>query len=402
MTKHFDLSDPLTARILGRSRSLFADDMAAQAQALDQAIRGRRILVVGAAGSIGHAFIRQLTAFRPAALHLVDINENSQVEVVRDLRSARGVFLPDDFRTISVDFGGPEFLHFVADQPTYDVFINFSAVKHVRSERDVYSLLRMIDVNVGALARFLDHPAGQRIKRIFSVSTDKSVRPANLMGATKNLMEKVLFERSGVTATSARFANVAFSAGSLLEGFERRLEKGQPLAAPSDVKRYFICHQEAGELCLLAAFLGQDRQVFCPRLDPSADLMKLSDIALAFLDHHGLTPVLCASEDEARDRAGHLPAGHWPCFFSASDTTGEKAFEEFHRPSDAIDRHSFAAVDTVVEAAPPPGLVRDFLAEIDAIRAQSHWSKGMVTDAIRRAVPELDHAETDRSLEQKM
>ncbi len=401
MTKHFDLTDPLLARILGRTRSLFAQDMAANRQSLNTAISGKRVLVVGAAGSIGHAFVRQLAGFTPAALHLVDINENSLVEVVRDLRSATETRLPEDFCTVSVDFGSEEFLRFAADHGPYDVFINFSAVKHVRSERDVYSLLRMIEVNVAALARFLVHPAGKSIGRVFSVSTDKSVRPVNLMGATKNLMEKVLFEQSNTIATSARFANVAFSAGSLLEGFERRLEKGQPLAAPSDVRRYFISHEEAGQLCLLAAFLGRPGEVFLPRLDPDADLMKLSDIAVEFLRQQGLEPILCKTEDEARTLRP-IPPGFWPCFFSPSDTTGEKAFEEFYRESDAVDRSRYGFIDTVIEQAPPPGAIAGFLAEITALRQSPDWRKEAVVDAVRKAVPELAHAEANKSLEQKM
>ncbi|MBM3566841.1 MAG: NAD-dependent epimerase/dehydratase family protein, partial [Alphaproteobacteria bacterium] len=266
MTIHFDSRDPLLARILGRSRSLFADDVAANAAFLKAAINGARILVIGAAGSIGAAFVKQLAAFNPASLHLVDIDENDLVELVRDLRSSP-LNLPPDFRTVTADFAGPEFLRYARENAPYDVLANFSALKHVRAERDVYSLARMIEVNVAALDRCLGQSDGLGFKRVFSVSTDKCVRPANLMGASKNLMEKVLFSRGGsFIATSARFANVAFSAGSLLEGFERRLAKGQPIAGPSDVKRYFISHEEAAQLCLLACFLGEDRQVFFPKL----------------------------------------------------------------------------------------------------------------------------------------
>ncbi|CAA7622616.1 Nucleoside-diphosphate sugar epimerases [Magnetospirillum sp. LM-5] len=399
---HFHTADPLMSRILRRTRALFADDIDAHSPALRAAIDGKRLLVVGAAGSIGGAFVKQVVRFRPASLHLVDVNENTLVEIVRDLRSSSDLALPEDFKTVSVDFGTDEFLRFAADHGPYDAFVNFSAVKHVRSERDVYSLLRMVDVNVGALSRFLDHPSARGLSRIFSVSTDKSVRPVNLMGATKNLMEKVLFEQAGqAVASSARFANVAFSAGSLLEGFESRLAKGQPLAAPSDVRRYFISHEESGQLCLLAAFLGRANEVFFPRFDPDSDLMTFSDIAVAFLRHHGLEPILCASEDEARAMTA-IPKGSWPCWFAPSDTTGEKPFEEFHRTGDRIDTSRFTALGVVVETPPPAGTVAAFLKDIAAIRDSAHWAKDEVVAAVRRAVPELVHEERHKSLEQKM
>lgn len=400
MTVHFSTRDPLLARILGRDRSLFAADVEANRRRLEDAIGGKRLLIVGAAGSIGGAFVKQVLGFRPASAVLVDLDENTMVELVRDIRSS-GLALPAEFRTVSVDFGQAEFLRMAQAWGPFDVFVNFSAVKHVRSERDVYSLLRMIEVNVGALARFLASDSAKGLTRAFSVSTDKSVCPANLMGATKNLMEKVLFSQGGAPiANSARFANVAFSAGSLLEGFEQRLAKGQPLAGPSDVRRYFISHEEAGQLCLLGAFLGEDRQVVFPRLDPDADLMRFSDIAVAFLAHHGFKPRFCASEEEARLTPPQ--AGTWPCFFSASDTTGEKAFEEFHRSTDALDTATFREVALVREAPVDPAIVTGFLERIDAIRTGSTWDKAAVVGAIRAAVPELEHLETGRFLDQKM
>lgn len=400
MTGHFDATDPLLARILGRQRSLFADDVAAHAGELTAAIGGARVLVVGAAGSIGGAFVKQVVGYRPKALHLVDLNENTMVEVVRELRSDR-VVLPEDLRTVTVDFGSVEFHRFVEACGPYDMVFNFSAMKHVRSERDVFSLMRMIDVNVRALDDFLAQPAAGTLRRAFSVSTDKSVRPVNLMGATKNLMERVLFARSEqLAATSARFANVAFSAGSLLEGFEMRLAKGQPIAAPIDVKRYFISHEEAGQLCLLAGCLGQSREVFFPKMTPTEDLMGFADIATAFLRQRGLEPLPCASEEEAKATAS--AAGRWPCWFSRSDTTGEKAFEEFHRDSDAVDRDRFAEVAVVREAPIDRAALDRFLDTIRRLRQSPDWRKDAVVDAVRAAVPELEHVELGRNLDQKM
>lgn len=387
----------LHARIVGRAQSLFAADLARHRDEIAQAVAGSRVLVVGAAGSIGAAFVRQLVPFRPEALHLVDINENALVEVVRDLR-ASGAPVPDDFATFSVDFSGLEFARLAAALGPYDHFLNFSALKHVRAERDAYSLMRMIDVNVRALRDALVLLRGT--PRLFSVSTDKSVRPANLMGATKNLMEQVLFSVEGAVATTARFANVAFSAGSLLEGFEHRLAKRQPLSCPEDVRRYFITHAEAGQLCLLAAFLGRHREAFFPRL-PETALVSFAGIAQAFLAHHGLGLLPCATEAEARARVGER-ADAWPCHLTRSDTTGEKPFEEFLRPDDRPDFARFAAVGVVRERPPAPGAVDRFLAACGRLRDEPLWRKDSLADLLRRAVPDLVHEERGLNLDQKM
>lgn len=398
-----DLDDPLLARLLGRTQSLFAADLAGQEKALTKAIRESRILVVGAAGSIGQAFTLELARHAPKALHLVDLNENSLVELVRDLR-ARPLELPDDFRTASLDFASQGFLKFAKAHGPHDVFLNFSALKHVRAERDPYSLMRMIEVNVLALADYLAHPAARDLKRAFSVSTDKSVRPENLMGATKNLMEQALFAQADrLVATSARFANVAFSAGSLLEGFEHRLAKGQPLAAPTDVRRYFITHAEAGQLCLLAGFLGTTRQVFFPKLDPKADLLGFDAIAKAFLAERGLAPRLCASEAEAKGLAARGGLGKdWPCHFAPSDTTGEKSVEEFFRLSDALDLSAYGAVGIAQEPPPDPARLAAFRQTIARLGQAESWSKAEIAQAILAAVPELAHVEKGKSLDEKM
>lgn len=398
MRERFDTADPLVATILGRPRSMFADDVAAHHDAIAESIAGKRLLVVGAGGSIGASFVLQLARYRPRALHLVDLNENTLVEVVRDLRSS-DIRLCDDFLTVSIDFGALEFARFVAAHGPYDQLLNFSALKHVRAERDPFSLMRMIDVNVRALDQALETMPG--LGRAFSVSTDKSVRPANLMGATKNLMEQVLFCRPGLAATTARFANVAFSAGSLLESFEMRLAKGQALAAPGDVRRYLISHEEAGQLCLMAAFLGGEREAFFPRLDENA-LMSFVDIARAFLASKGLEMRVCADEQEAKDLAANPPAGTWPCHVSASDTSGEKPFEEFFRVDDRPDFSRFQAVGVMREAPADPARVKGFLADIAAMRARPSWDKAEIAALIRRAVPDLDHVVHGRSLDEKM
>jgi FlaA1/EpsC-like NDP-sugar epimerase len=397
-----DLDDPLLAGLLGRSRSLFAADVENNADRLSDAVAGKRVLVVGAAGSIGQAFTKQLLPFGPKALHLVDLNENMLVELVRDLRSGETA-LPADLATFSVDFSGPEFLAMAGAMGPYDAFLNFSALKHVRAERDPFSLMRMIEVNVLALSDFLAHPSSRGLSRGFSVSTDKSVRPENLMGATKNLMERTLFAKSGsFLANSARFANVAFSAGSLLEGFEYRLQKHQPIAAPSDVKRYFITHAEAGQLCLLGGFLCATREVVFPKLNPEDHLMSFEAIARAFLAHHGLEPLECENDAEAKARFKDRSAKKWPCVFAPSDTTGEKLAEEFLRPSDRPDMQRFLEAGIVEETQPDPALLKDFQDRIGALRRNGGWSKEDLANAIRRAVPDLVHEERGKSLDQKM
>lgn len=397
-----DIDDPLLAKLLGRSESLFAADVAHHADDIAAIASESRILIVGAAGSIGQAFTKQLLPFRPKALHLVDLNENMLVELVRDLRSG-DMPLPKDFATYSIDFSGPEFPAMAKAMGPFDVFLNFSALKHVRAERDPFSLMRMIEVNVAALSSFLADPASQGLKRAFSVSTDKSVRPENLMGATKNLMERVLFLHSDrLTANSARFANVAFSAGSLLEGFEYRLQKRQPIAAPCDVKRYFISHAEAGQLCLLGAFLCDNRDVVFPKLNPQDHLMSFEAIARAFLASQGYEPLECENEDEARARFKSCPTGRWPCVFAPSDTTGEKLAEEFLRPSDRPDMSRFKEAGVVGESRPDAKPLSDFLAAVQATKDRGFWNKEELAQAVRAAVPDLVHEERGRSLDQKM
>lgn len=380
---------------------MFADAIDARRSDLVGAIAGRRVLVVGAAGSIGQAFVHQLVAFGPAALHLVDLSENALVELVRDLRSSDDA-LPAEFETFAIDFGSSGFDHLVRTRGPYDTFVNFAALKHVRSERNVESLMRMIDTNVGYLHRYLGSSEASGHEQIFSVSTDKTVSPSSLMGATKNLMEKTLFaDHVAGKASTARFANVAFSDGSLLHGFGLRLAKRQPLAAPTGVRRYFISHEEAGQLCLLACFLGEQRQVFFPALEPDRDLVELPELARRFLAFHGLRPIECGSEAEAKSRVnGH--SGEWPCFFSASDTSGEKPYEEFYRQSDHPDFSAYASIGVLHESSVARRVIDGFLAELDGIKRQARWSKEAVIAAIERAVPELDHVEFHRNLDQKM
>lgn len=398
---HHHTSDPLLSRILGRSRSLFADDLGANETALGEAVRGARLLVMGAGGSIGRAFVKQVLAYHPGSVHAVDINENTLAGLVRDVRSST-LPTPDDFRTFCVDFGSEAFSRLWQVAGPYDHFINFAAMKHVRSERDVYSLMRMVRTNAGCLRDFMGSLNGGVPKTVFSVSTDKTVRPVNLMGATKNLMEKILFAFSDrVTVSTARFANVAFSDGSLLDGFVRRLAAGQPLAGPSDVRRYFISHEEAGQLCLLACFLGLNRDAFFPKMDEERHLITFPEIAALILDDRGLEPLPSASEDEARRMVGRVP-GKWPCHFAPSNTTGEKPVEEFFGDDDDLDLERYRNIGVVRGAPGELAPIDRCLEAIEGIRCTENWSKEEVVRAVRIAVPELCHNEKNRSLDEKM
>lgn len=388
----------------GRVESLFAADLQANEDALREALSGKRIAVVGAAGSIGSAVVKTLLRFAPGALTLIDLSENNLVEVVRDLRSTPGLRMPDAFATLPIALGSVEFDRYFAETKPFDYFLNLSAIKHVRTERDVYCLIRMIDTNVLFLHEFLAANP-YRFRKVFSVSSDKATNPANLMGATKMIMEKALLARSETQPFStARFANVAFSDGSLPHGFLQRIAKRQPLSAPNDVRRYFISHREAGELCVLSCALGNNRDVFFPHLAQGLDEKTFAQIARDLLRELGYEPLECASEEEARARAAELiPRRQWPCWFFASDTTGEKEFEEFYAPGERLVLDRFQHVGVVAQEpwTDVPAL-EAFLAFFKAAKGDPRRVKPEYVQAIRKLVPTLQHHETGRNLDQKM
>ena len=399
------LSEALVAAALGRSRSLFADDVLAHAPELHAAIDGARILVIGAAGSIGAAVVKLLTEFRPAALVLADINENGLVELVRDLRSGETV-VPPRFATHVLELGSVALARLLAAEGPFDYLLNVAALKHVRSERDPFSLMRMVRTNVLALDDTLAmlEPGGAR--KVFSISTDKAANPVNLMGATKRWMERVLLLHADrLPCASVRFANVAFSAGSLPAAFVERIKKRQPLAGPSDVRRYFISHREAAELCALACFLPGNRLVYVPLLDVTLHTLSFVELAERVLAAHGLEPIHCASEEEARAHPALTDpsATAWPCYFSPSDTAGEKALEELYEPAERPDPSGFRQVGAIRQPPlPDPGMLEAARREIERIQASPVWSKAAIVAAIGLAVPELAHAEAARSLDEKM
>lgn len=392
--------------IIGRNRALFVDDLAGREHELLEAIKGSRVLIFGGAGSIGKEVAAQVFRRGPAVLHVVDISENNLVELVRDLRSSLG-YTSGETRFLPLDMGSIEMHAFFAEQAPYDYVLNLAAMKHVRSEKDAFSLMRMIKVNVLDTLDTLRFAQATKARKYFAVSTDKAKNPANLMGATKRIMEDVLFRDDGSTAVStARFANVAFSDGSLLHGFRQRLLRRQPLSAPRSIRRYFVTGPESGLLCLASLVFGSHREIFFPNLDAELELLTFSDIAVRFLASQGFAAVEVGSEDEARARVEELAGkGRWPCHFFESDTSGEKPFEEFFSNEDDVDWDRFRDIG-VIRA---PGLgaseqarVQRFLDTIDSLRAKGVWDKPALVDAIYDACPELAHVETGRFLDERM
>lgn len=398
------MQNSLLSKILDRDTSLLAHDISANASEIESVVKNSRILVIGAAGSIGGAFVKVISQFKMRSLHLIDISENSLVEVVRDLRSS-GIDLPNDFRTFAIDFSQPEFKSLLESE-SYDYVLNFSALKHVRSERDPYTLMRLLNVNVLANDDLAKTLCRTDTKRVFSVSSDKSVRPGNLMGASKALMERVFLTYADqVSFTSARFANVAFSAGSLLDSFERRLAKFQPLSAPNDIKRYFISHEEAGQLCFLSCFLGNNREIFYPQFEQAKDMLTFSEIAKLVLESKGLTPIECQSDVEALELSRSLTTSskEWPCHFSSSDTSGEKPYEEFVDPAETTDESRFEKVGVVIDPVfHGNDSVSSSLGAIRSLLNEGSWTKTDLAAAIRTAVPELNHIASEKNLDQKM
>ena len=399
------MHDKLLARILNRPDSMFSGELHRHQERIRDLVRGSRIMVIGAAGSIGSAFVRQLLPYEPESLHLVDISENNLVEVVRDLRSSP-VVLPEDFKTFAKAMGSEEFEKLLLTERNYDYVVNFSALKHVRSEKDPFSLMRMYNTNVLFVKRLLDALAGTGLRKHFSVSSDKAANPASIMGATKIFMERILLAHAErIPFSTARFANVAFSDGSLLHGFLQRLEKRQPFAAPHDVKRYFISHEEAGQLCLLSCFLGDNRDIYFPKLDEEKDLLTFSEIAVLVLDAHGYRPDVCASEGEAKEKAQRMAPGAkaWPCYFFESDTTGEKPFEEFYTETDRVSLDRYESVGIISQTPWADNETIDRALEaFERIKKRECWRKEDMVAAIRIIVPELMHDEKNRNLDQKM
>ena len=390
--------------LIGRDHELFASDISEHEKELSDLIKGGRFLVIGGAGSIGQAVTREIFRRNPGLLHVVDTSENNMVELVRDLRSSLG-YIEGEFATFALDCGSDIFDAFFDSGPGYDYVLNLSALKHVRSEKDPYTLMRMVDVNVFNTDKTMRMAAARGARKYFCVSTDKAANPVNMMGASKRIMEMFLARRSReLPVSTARFANVAFSDGSLLYGFNRRMEKEQPLAAPNDVRRYFVTPKESGELCLLSCLLGENRDLFFPKLDENLNLVTFSEIATRYLLRLGYEPEECASEDEARARVPELKARRkWPVYFFKSDTTGEKDFEEFFTADEKLDMDRFKTVGVIKnDGRFDAERIESFERGVRDMRARGRWSRQELVDLFNRTVPEFKHLETGKFLDGRM
>ena len=392
--------------LIGRDSELFSSDIESHEDALKNIIQKSRFMIIGGAGTIGQSVTREIFKRDPKILHVVDISENNMVELVRDLRSTEG-YGSGEFKTFAIDCGSLEFEALVNDQGPYDFVFNLSALKHVRSEKDPFTLMRMIIVNVFNTLKTLRMSREMGAKKYFCVSTDKAANPVNMMGASKRIMEMFLMRESLTQDISmARFANVAFSDGSLLHGFNQRFLKRQPFSAPNDVRRYFVTQQESGELCLLSGLLGENRDIFFPKLSEKLHLITFSEIAKSYLKERGYKPYECQSEKEARDRAEELIAKKcWPCYFFTSDTTGEKDFEEFFTDKEDLDMNRFETVG-VIKNQPifDEAKLDEFMIGIDFLREKGAWTKEDIIRLYFGILPEFSHThkETGKYLDQRM
>jgi FlaA1/EpsC-like NDP-sugar epimerase len=375
-----------------------------QTNILDSSVSESSFLVLGAAGTIGQAVTKEIFKRNPKKLHCVDISENNLVELVRDIRSEYG-YIDGDFQTFALDIGSPIYDAFIESDGVYDYVLNLSALKHVRSEKDPYTLMRMIEVNILNTIKTIKQSKEKRVKKYFCVSTDKAANPVNMMGASKRIMELFLMRESvDMNISTARFANVAYSDGSLLHGFKMRMEKHQPIVAPNDVRRYFVSKEESGQLCLMSTILGDNRDIFFPKLDAERHLIKFSDLATDFVKSRGYQPYLCQSENQARELAKTLPSeGKWPCYFSPSDTTGEKDFEEFFTEGEALDLDRFERLGIVKSQMHYDStLLDDFIAQIAAMRSNQSWNKLDIVALLQALLPEFQHLEKGKYLDAKM
>jgi FlaA1/EpsC-like NDP-sugar epimerase len=391
-------------KLIGRTAPLFDDDISSCRKELEILVSNSRFMVIGGAGSIGQAVTREIFKRNPLALHVVDISENNMVELVRDIRSTLG-YIEGDFRTFAIDCGSNEYSALMNAGERYDYVLNLSALKHVRSEKDPFTLMRLIEVNILNTIKTVKMAKKQGAKKYFCVSTDKAANPVNMMGASKRIMEMFLMRESeSIEISTARFANVAFSDGSLLHGFNQRFAKRQPISAPSDVRRYFVTPQESGELCLMSCLLGKNRDIFFPKLSEQLHLTTFSDIAERYIKNLGYEPYHCSTEEEARDRSDALIASkRWPCYFFKSDTSGEKDFEEFFTDKEILDMNQFKNLGVIKnEANFSSDMLDNFLEAIFDLRAQKIWEKSPIVDLFNKMIPDFDHKETGKYLDEKM
>ena len=391
-------------KLMGRQTELFVDDIAKHESSLSELVQTSTFLVIGGAGSIGQQVVKEIFKRRPKVLHVVDISENNLVELVRDVRSSLG-YIDGDFQALPLDCGSFQFDAFISKGDGYDYVLNLSAMKHVRSEKDPFSLMRLIEVNILNTNKTIEQAIQFNAKKYFCVSTDKAANPVNMMGASKRIMELFLSHYSPcISVSTARFANVAFSDGSLLHGFNQRIQKKQPISAPQDIRRYFVTPKESGELCLMSCLLGDNLDIFFPKLSEALHQTTFADIAIKYLEEMGYEPQICLTEDEARARVDEwLPKKKWPCYFFNSDTTGEKDFEEFYTRDEQLDLFRFQNVGIVKSSlACDENLLDNFLDTINHYKIEWDWGKLDLVKLFNQTLPGFNHLETGKYLDGRM
>ncbi len=401
----FNLNKFISDSVTFRSVSMFTSDIETNKDKLTKEIKDKKVCVIGGAGSIGSSFIKAILRFEPKSVVVVDLNENGLAELVRDVRSTNGLYVPDEFRCYTLNFADPIFERIFREEKGFDIVANFSAHKHVRSEKDKYSVQALIENNDIKAKKLMDLLTVFPPKHFFCVSTDKAANPVNIMGASKRIMEDlVMAYNKYFKVTTARFANVAFSNGSLPDGWIHRMQKRQPLAAPSDVKRYFVSPEESGQICMLACILGKGGEVFFPKLGED-QMLTFSSICDDFVKAEGFDKKECGSDTEAKKYASDMSYENttYPVVYFKSDTTGEKAYEEFYVPGEKIDMLRFQALG-VVEQTTRHNMdeVNSFFDSLELIFQNTDFTKAQVVEAIRKFLPNFQHEETGKNLDQKM
>lgn len=389
---------------LNRKESLFSNDFKTNNDILSDNINGKNLIVIGGAGTIGSSFIKAALKFKPRKLVVIDINENGLTELVRDLRSIDGQFIPEEFFTYPLSFDSPAFKKlFVAHGP-FDIVANFAAHKHVRSEKDIFSIEALLENNLVKAKGLLDLLVQFPPKHFFCVSTDKAANPVNIMGASKKLMEELILSYGEkFKVSTARFANVAFSNGSLLEGFMKRIEKSQPLSCPNDVTRFFVSPQESGEICLLACILGNSKEIFFPKLDMENDLINFADIFPPLLKELGFEPLILDSDQKARESIHMIQEGKYPVYVFKTDTSGEKLYEEFYTEEESFDLNKFNALGVISkEPIYSTQQFGDIFMELNNLLNKENLQKSEIVTWLRKYIPEFDHIETGMGLDKKM
>jgi FlaA1/EpsC-like NDP-sugar epimerase len=398
-----DIPSFISKHVTKRNSSLFEKDIVANSATLLEKIQDKRVLVIGGAGTIGSSYIKAILQFKPGKLVVVDINENGLTELTRDLRSTENQFIPKDYITYPMNFGDPVFKKMFLEHGPFDIVANFAAHKHVRSEKDHFSIEAMLENNVFQAKKLLDLLLEHKPAHFFCVSTDKAANPVNVMGGSKKLMEEVIMAYSQeLKITTARFANVAFSNGSLLDGYIQRLFKSQPISCPSDVKRFFVSPEESGQICMLACMLGNSGEIFFPKLAEDEQVY-FKEITLKFFEEAKREIVLCQTEEEAKEKSKNLDNNPYPIYFFASDTSGEKLYEEFYTETDTLDLEKFNSLGVITNSKKLQiSEIEDALHEIYQILQNPGYDKEQIVSAMKKYLTDFEHIETGKSLDQKM